>query len=79
MLRATGGRHSSDGHGTRNRNQVHLAAVGAPPEIFDLDIDDEHTLSTNTGRAYDKAWRSFDNFCDSQSLEPLPAHPEVMQ
>lgn len=69
-----------------------LAAVGAPPLILDPEIDDEleeleaisrsleaHTLSVNTRRAYEKAWRSFGWFCDSHSLEPLPAHPETVR
>ncbi|MFK0244590.1 hypothetical protein ACIQUM_07815 [Amycolatopsis azurea] len=72
--------------------QTRLAAAGAPPAIADLDIDDElkeleevsrdleaFTLSANTRLAYDKAWRSFKTFCESYSLESLPAHPEVVR
>lgn len=72
--------------------RTHLAAVGAPPTILDPELDDEleeleeisrgleaHTLSDNTRRAYEKAWRSFESFCDSHSLEPLPAHPESVR
>lgn len=72
--------------------RTHLAAVGAPPRILDPQIDDEleeleevsrgleaHTLSSNTRKAYDKAWRSFESFCETHSLEPLPAHPESVR
>ena len=75
-----------------SRSGVRLAAVGAPPAIADSEIDDEleeleaisrdleaHTFSANTRRAYDKAWRSFESFCESHSLDPLPAHPDVVR
>ncbi|GAB3252490.1 integrase [Arthrobacter pigmenti] len=71
---------------------MHLAAAGAPPGIADQDIGEEleeleavsrnletHTLSTNTRRAYDQGWRSFESFCHLHVLEPLPAHPEVVR
>lgn len=76
--------------GTGRRSQ--LAAVAEPPLILDPEIDEEleeleaisrgleaHTLSENTRRAYEKAWRSFERFCDSHSLEALPAHPEAVR
>lgn len=73
-------------------HRTHLAAVGAPPRVVDPELDVEleeleeisrgleaHTLSDNTRRAYEKAWRSFASFCDAHSLEPLPAHPESVR
>ncbi|MFD2794670.1 hypothetical protein ACFS27_14020 [Promicromonospora vindobonensis] len=72
--------------------RVHLAAVDAPPVILDADIAEElheleavsrdletHTLSINTRRAYEKAWRSFGGFCVDLGLEALPAHPQVVR
>ncbi|QXV57372.1 hypothetical protein CVV72_10340 [Amycolatopsis sp. TNS106] len=69
-----------------------LAAARTPPEIADSDIGEElreleevsrelemFTLSVNTRLAYDKAWRSFQGFCDAYSLDALPAHPEVVR
>lgn len=69
-----------------------LAAVTAPEtapggEIHDelLELEDvsrdleTHTLSANTRRAYEKAWGSFTDFCDSYGLDALPAHPETVR
>lgn len=73
------------------RGRSQLAAVEAPL-IVDPEIDDEleeleavsrslaaHTLADNTRRAYAKAWRSFESFCNAHRLEPLPAHPEAVR
>lgn len=73
-------------------HRTHLAAVGAPPRVADPELDvelleleeisrglEEHTLSDNTRRAYEKAWRSFASFCDEHVLEALPAHPESVR
>lgn len=73
-----------------NGRRSQLAAVAEPPLILDPEIDEEleeleaisrgieeHTLSANTRRAYENAWRSFKWFCGSHSLEALPAHPEA--
>lgn len=75
-----------------NGRRSQLAAVAEPPLILDPEIDEEleeleaisrgleeHTLSANTRRAYEKAWRSFTWFCDLYSLEALPAHPEAVR
>ncbi|PUB32475.1 hypothetical protein C8K30_1011001 [Promicromonospora sp. AC04] len=72
--------------------RAHLAAADAPPEVVDSDIDEElheleavsrnletHTLSANTRRAYEKAWRSFAGFCEAYGFEPLPVHPQVVR
>lgn len=77
---------------TGNGRRSQLAAVAEPPLILDPEIDEEleeleaislgleeHTLSANTRRAYEKAWRSFKWFCGSHSLEALPAHPEAVR
>ena len=70
----------------------HLAAVAMPTTQPDPDINEElheleaisrdleaHTLSDNTRRAYQKAWRSFETFCATYELEALPAHPESVR
>lgn len=69
-----------------------LAAISRPTLLADPDISEEldeletisrgleeNTLSVNTRRAYDKAWRSFESFCADHGLEPLPAHPESVR
>lgn len=71
---------------------VRLAAVEAPEAIPEPEINDElreleavslnletHTLSANTRRAYESAWRSFEEFCGAHDLDPLPAHPETVR
>lgn len=69
-----------------------LAAVSAPASALEPEIDDElrelevvsrdleaHTLSANTLRAYDSAWRDFATFCAVHGLESMPAHPETVR
>lgn len=71
---------------------VRLAAVEAPETIPEPEINDElreleavslnletHILSANTRRAYESAWRSFEEFCGGHDLDPLPAHPETVR
>jgi integrase len=69
-----------------------LAAIDLPEVPLAAEVDDQlaeleeisrdlvvHTLSANTLRAYEKAWRSFEGFCAEHTLEPLPAHPETVR
>lgn len=71
---------------------LRLAATEAPQAVPEPEINDElreleavslnleiHTLSANTRRAYESAWRSFEEFCAAHGLEPLPAHPETVR
>ncbi|MDP9904785.1 hypothetical protein [Arthrobacter bambusae] len=71
---------------------LQLAALRPPTAPLEPEIDDElreleavsqnleiHTLSANTRRAYVKAWRSFEAFCQVHDLDPLPAHPETVR
>lgn len=78
--------------GVMGGSAVRLAAVEAPETVLEPEINDElrelesvsldletHTLSANTRRAYESAWRSFEDFCSAHGLEPLPAHPETVR
>ncbi|MEU6263743.1 hypothetical protein [Saccharopolyspora shandongensis] len=69
-----------------------LAALDLPQAALEPEIGDElreleeisrhletHTLSENTRRAYEKAWRAFEHFCDAHGLEAVPAHPETVR
>lgn len=71
---------------------LRLAAIQAPEVTPEPEIDDElreleavslnlekHTLAANTRRAYESAWRSFEEFCSEHRLESLPAHPETVR
>lgn len=68
---------------------AHLAAVHAPPDAPNPEIDEEleavsrdleaHLLAPSTRRAYGKAWWGFTAFRTPRGLTALPTHPEIVR
>ena len=60
-----------------------IPAAGAMPEL-DIDVRERirhahgNSQSAGTKRAYDSAWRRFENWCATSTHVALPAHPATV-